>query len=204
MYGHRISTSLSAEGEGFYPGTSGAKQRRTGDPANQARSFSGESGRGGGAPSARRLSSAFSGKNRAWSSLSPYRLETLEEALPFYKELFAGEEDLGRRLLLAAVQESLPLTREVFFNLKKGLFTAEKEWGVKIHPRVVAFLQARALPLTPRTLLWALYVLFPSVQKVMWQRTGEQPPILPFLDKRPVDKGADAAGEKQHCGCDQR
>ena len=27
--------------------------------------------------------------------LSPYRLETLEEALPFYKELFAGEEDLG-------------------------------------------------------------------------------------------------------------
>jgi|GEM_PF-3317231 hypothetical protein len=125
--------------------------------------------------------------------LSPYRLETLEEALPFYKELFAGEEDLGRRLLLAAVQESLPLTREVFFNLKKGLFTAEKEWGVKIHPRVVAFLQARALPLTPRTLLWALYILFPSVQKVMWQRTGEQPPILPFLDKRPVDKGADAA-----------
>ena len=127
--------------------------------------------------------------------LSPYRLETLGEALPFFKELFAGEEVLGRKLLLAALQENLPLTREVLFNLKKGLITAEKQWGVKTHPRAVAFLQARNLPLAPRTLLWALYILFPSVQKVMWQQTSDQPPILPFSTKKEVDKGAEA-GEK--------
>ena len=92
--------------------------------------------------------------------LSPYRLETLGEALPFFKELFAGEEILGRQLLLAAVQENLPLTREVLFNLKRGLLTAEQAWGVKVHPRAVAFLQARALPLSPRTLLWAYMFCF--------------------------------------------
>ncbi|NLW59650.1 MAG: hypothetical protein GX073_04800 [Firmicutes bacterium] len=121
--------------------------------------------------------------------LSPYRLETLGEALPFFKELFAGEEILGRQLLLAAVQENLPLTREVLFNLKRGLLTAEQAWGVKVHPRAVAFLQARALPLSPRTLLWALYVLFPAAQKAMWQLTSAQPPILPFLPKKQNGQG---------------
>ena len=125
--------------------------------------------------------------------LSPYRPETLWETLPFFKELFAGEETLGEELLRAAVQENLPLTRDVFINLKKGLIAAEKEWGVKIHPRAVAFLQARAIPLTPRTLLWALYLLFPSAQKVMWQQADEQPPILPFFAKR---KAADAEEAK--------
>ena len=127
--------------------------------------------------------------------LTPYRLETIGEALPFFKELFAGEEDFGRKLILAAVQENLPLTREVLLNLKKDLITVEREWGVIVHPRAVAFMQARNLPLAPRTLLWALYILFPSVQKVMWQRTSDQPPILPFLAKRQADKRPEA-GEK--------
>lgn len=127
--------------------------------------------------------------------LSPYRLETLWETLPFFKELFAGEETLGRQLLLAAVQEKLPLTREVLLNLKKGLITAEKEWGVQIHPRAVAFLQARNIPLAPRTLLWALYLLFSAVQKVMWQQTGVQPPILPFLAKSHAEEEGDTGEE---------
>lgn len=128
--------------------------------------------------------------------LSPYRLETLGEALPYFKELFAGAEDLGRKLLYAAVQENLPLTRDVIFNLKKGLITAEQQWGVKIHPRTVAFLQARALPLTPRTLLWALYSLFPSVQRVLWQQTNSRPPLLPYLAQEKEGNALETEEEK--------
>lgn len=109
--------------------------------------------------------------------LTPYRMETLPEALPFFKELFANEEATGIKLLLAAVQENLPLTREVLAGLKKGLLIAEREWGVQVHPRALAFLQARGIPLTPRTLLGALYTLFPAVQKVIWQKVG--PKLLP-------------------------
>lgn len=104
--------------------------------------------------------------------LAPYRSETIGEALPFFKQLFAGDEDFGRKLLRAAVQESLPLTREVLSNLKRGITIAKRQWGVQVHPRAIAFLQARAIPLTPRSLLAALYTLFPSVQKTMWQKAG--------------------------------
>lgn len=111
--------------------------------------------------------------------LTPYRLETLSEALPFFKPLFAGEEETGIKLLLAAIQENLPLNRETLAGLKKGLMTAERQWGVEIHPRVLAFLQARGIPLTPRSLLWALYTLFPAVQKIMWQKAGTGKKLLP-------------------------
>ncbi|HBR28500.1 MAG TPA: hypothetical protein DD789_03560 [Firmicutes bacterium] len=104
--------------------------------------------------------------------LAPYRLETIGEALPFFKQLFAGDEAFGHKLLMAAVQESLPLTREVLLTLKKGLITAERQWGVQVHPRAIAFLQARAIPLTPQSLLSALYTLFPSVQKMFWHKSG--------------------------------
>ena len=115
--------------------------------------------------------------------LSPYHTENLTEALPFFKELFAQDEDLGRRLIKAAVQESLPLTREVMLTIKKGLIQAEQRWGVKVHPRAIAFLQAQKIPLTPQSLLGALYILFPSVQKVMWQKFGGSLKFNPVLEE---------------------
>ena len=100
-------------------------------------------------------------------------METIGEALPFFKQLFAGDEDFGHILLRAAIQESLPLTREVLSALKKGLLTVKRQWGVQIHPRAIAFLHSRAIELTPQSLLSALYTLFPSVQKMMWQKWGQ-------------------------------
>jgi len=128
--------------------------------------------------------------------LTPYRIETLTEALPFFKALFANEEELGRKLLMAAVQENLPLTREVLAGLKRGLITAERQWGVQVHPRALAFLQARAIPLTPRSLLWALYTLFPAVQKVMWQKAGTGGKLLPD----PVVQKGEGSGETGRSG----
>ncbi|HEY8391899.1 MAG TPA: hypothetical protein VIL83_04135 [Capillibacterium sp.] len=125
--------------------------------------------------------------------LIPYRMETLPEALPFWRDLFAGEEETGNKLLLAAVQENLPLTREVLAGLKKALITAEREWGVRVHPQALAFLQARGIPCTPRTLLWALYTLFPGAQRIMWQKAGAK--LLPD----PV-ASAEKAGETPHSG----
>lgn len=101
--------------------------------------------------------------------LAPYRRESLTEALPFLKELLIANEEEAMDLLQAAVSEELPLTREVFSSLKKWGLTAEKLWGVKVDPKVFAFLLAKKLPITPKSIIWAVYSLSPSAQKEIWK-----------------------------------
>jgi hypothetical protein len=121
-------------------------------------------------------------------------METLGETLPFFKELFANEEELGLKLLSAAMQEKLPLNRAVLTDLKKGLITVEKQWGLIVHPRALAFLQARSIPLTPRSLLWALYALFPTVQKVLWHKAGTADSLFPDFKR----EGGEREGRPDH------
>ncbi len=113
--------------------------------------------------------------------LSPYHVESLFETLPFLKNLFFTDEEAGMKLLQAVVKEGLPLTREVFCDLKKWLLTAEKVWGVKIHPQAFTFLMAKGIPITPKSVLWALYTLFPSVQKELWRMAASSEKLLPLL-----------------------
>ncbi len=103
--------------------------------------------------------------------LSPYHMESITEKLPFLRDLFGNNLQAAFELLQALTNENLPLTREVFADLKKWMLTAEKVWGVKVDPRVFAFLRAKELPVTPQTVLWALYALFPSVQRELWWMT---------------------------------
>lgn len=113
--------------------------------------------------------------------LSPYHVESLFETLPFLKNLFFTDEEAGMKLLQAVVKEGLPLTREVFCDLKKWLLTAEKVWGVKIHPQAFTFLMAKGIPITPKSVLWALYTLFPSIQKELWRMAASSEKLLPLL-----------------------
>lgn len=108
--------------------------------------------------------------------LSPYHIESLTEALPFLKELFRTDQQSALELIQAITNENLPLSREVFTDLKRWMLTAEKVWGVKVHPQAFTFLMAKELPITPKTVLLAIYTLFPSIQKEMWRMTekGQQ------------------------------
>ncbi len=113
--------------------------------------------------------------------LAPYRKESLTEVLPFLKELLLNNEKEAMHLLQAAINEELPLTKEVFSSLKKWELTAEKIWGVKADPKVFAFLLAKKLPITPRSVIWAVYSLSPSIQKEIWKmavRGGNLPQLL--------------------------
>ncbi|NLW55438.1 MAG: hypothetical protein GX050_02230 [Firmicutes bacterium] len=105
--------------------------------------------------------------------LSPYHVESLTEKLPFLKDLFGENQQAALEVLQALTNENLPLTREIFADIKRWMLTAEKVWGVKVHPQVFAFLRAKELPINPQTALWALYALFPFVQQELWGMTEE-------------------------------
>src|SRR5690554_4139606 len=96
--------------------------------------------------------------------------ESLEENLPFLKNIPLAERDAWEALIKAAVQEKLPLDQDVLSALRKWSLTAEKSWGVKVAPRVFAFLIGKDFPITPATVLWALYARYPSVQKEIWRQ----------------------------------
>ena len=97
--------------------------------------------------------------------LSPW--DHWQEALPFLKDL-PGNEEEWQRLLQAALRQNLPLEKEVLLSLRRWVLTAEKKWGVSVDPQVFAFLFKRNLPVTPGSILAALYLLFPRVQKEIW------------------------------------
>ena len=96
--------------------------------------------------------------------------ESLQQALPFLKGLPQAEPGTWEGLVKAAVAEGLPLDQEVLLSLRKMSLTAEKSWGVKVAPRVFAFLLSKELPVTQATVLWALYTRYPAVQKEIWRQ----------------------------------
>src|SRR5690554_211593 len=96
--------------------------------------------------------------------------ESLEENLPFLKNIPLAERGEWEALIKAAVQEKLPLDQDVISAMRKWSLTAEKSWGVKVAPEVFAFLIRKGLPVAPATALWALYVRYPSVQKEVWRQ----------------------------------
>ncbi len=98
------------------------------------------------------------------------RLSTWEywqEALPFLKEL-PGDEGEWQKLLQAALRQNLPLEKELLLSLRRWVLTAEKKWGVSVDPEVFAFLLKKNLPVTPGSIIAALYLLFPRVQREIW------------------------------------
>lgn len=106
------------------------------------------------------------------------RWEALEESLPFLKELPASDRGSWEGIIRAAMGEGLPLEKKILLSLRKWSLTAEKEWGVVVHPKVFAFLLAKDLPVRPATIIWALYSKFPSVQKEVWRLAAEALPSL--------------------------
>lgn len=96
--------------------------------------------------------------------------ESLQHALPFLKGMPQAEPGIWEGLVKAAVAEELPLDQEVLLSLRKMSLTAEKSWGVKVAPRVFAFLLRKELPVTQATVLWALYTRYPAVQREVWHQ----------------------------------
>lgn len=93
--------------------------------------------------------------------------EYWQEALPFLKEL-PGDDEEWQKLLQAALRQNLPLEKDVLLSLRRWVLTAEKKWGVSVDPEVFAFLLKKNLPVSPGSILTALYLLFPRVQKEIW------------------------------------
>lgn len=62
-------------------------------------------------------------------------------------------------------EENLPITKDNLQNIERWLRIAEHRWGVKLEPRVMAYLLAKELPLKAETLLLALHRLYPGVRK---------------------------------------
>ena len=69
-----------------------------------------------------------------------------------------------RTIIGELVREEMPITREILLSLRQNLRLAQQEWGVAIHPRIIVYLLARNLTITPQTVFWALYRLYPNLR----------------------------------------
>lgn len=118
--------------------------------------------------------------------LTPW--EYWQESLPFLKEL-PGNEEEWQKLLQAALRQNLPLEKEILLSLRRWVLTAEKKWGVDVDPEAIAFLLKKNLPVTPGTILAALYLLFPRVQKEIWLNAHAFP-------GKPPGREEEEAGER--------
>jgi len=73
--------------------------------------------------------------------------------------------EFWRELAQGLLLENMAVSRENLVQLERFLRLARQQWGVVLNPRVVAHLMSRGLPVTPETVLFTIYQLFPGYRK---------------------------------------